>query len=261
MEFFASGMLVIANGSNLYLLPKDKRLRIAESLCSLESGSLWKQVDLGNAVGPPFKAQEGVLRSACCPWEESGNRGKRTEECGSRELESPHTTDHDDEIIKGQNMAVDKKEVKKCGGRNINTTFDAGEELMKKKKKKNEKENLMERQMAEVNKMQERKKALKERKLSLAEEMVKFADIVRGVVNRAADAEGDRIESCLHCGKMDFAMGFCSRCREVRYCDRECYNKDKKHRKTCVGVSPSGFDAALAKCIDQAEAVVIPNLT
>ena len=130
---------------------------------------------------------------------------------------------------------------------------------------KSGKQKLKERRIAEAKKLLE---ARKKEKLSPREEMVKLREaVVRVVEGATANEEEDRIDSCGYCGKMDFDMGFCRWCREVRYCDGECFHKDrKKHAKACKGKDkdgkgrgPSGFDAALAKCIQLTEDVVIPD--
>ena len=254
VDYFASGMLVLTKGFNLYLLPKDKRLRIAESLCSLESGALWKQVDLGHAVGPPFKGQEGVLKSACRPWE-SRNVG---DEEGKEEEESRELADEEDPMdtfgFRENNPMADGAGARAGEGAGIEETEE-----------KSGKQKLKERRIAEAKKLLE---ARKKEKLSPREEMVKLREaVVRVVEGATANEEEDRIDSCGYCGKMDFDMGFCRWCREVRYCDGECFHKDrKKHAKACKGKDkdgkgrgPSGFDAALAKCIQLTEDVVIPD--
>ena len=253
VDYFSSGMLVLAEGCDLYLLPKDKRVRIAESLCSLESGALWKQVDLGHAVGPPFKGQEGVLRSACRPWELRNGDDKGNEEDESRE-----------------EAEEEEEELFEIMGENNQTVYGAGAVEgagIKKKEEKSGKQKLKEGRMAEAKKLLgAREKFRSAKKLSPREEMAKFReDLARLIEGAAANEDDDRLETCRHCGKVDFDMGFCGRCRDVWYCDDECFQKDrKKHAKACKGKDgegpgPSAFDAALAKCIQLTEDVVIPD--
>ena len=253
-DYFASGMLVLTEGSNLYLLPKDKRLRIAESLCSLESGALWKQVDLGHSVGPPFKGQDGVLKSACRPWE-SRNGGEEGNEL--------------DESLDGPESQAGREEEDPTDGNN-QTTDGAGASEgagIEETEEKSEKQKLKERRIAEAKKLLEvRERLNKAKKRSPEEEMAKFREAVNRLIKgMAVNEEDDSLYTCGYCSKIDFDLGFCSRCREVRYCDNECFQKDrKKHYGLCKGRDGKGqgqtaFDQALEKCIQLTEDVVIPN--
>ncbi len=63
-RFFADGMLVLTKAKakvQAYLLPRDMRQRIADALCSMESGALWKQFDFGG-LGPKFDGQPRVAK-------------------------------------------------------------------------------------------------------------------------------------------------------------------------------------------------------
>ena len=243
-DYFASGMLVLTEGCNLYLLPEEKRMRIAESLCSLESGALWKQVDLGHAVGPPFKGQEGVLRSACRPWE-----------CRNGDNEEEEEEDAGQEASKEEGafgFGASSKIVDGAGAVGAEGT-DA----------KSVEEKLKERRIDEARKILEARERFKGvKKLSPEEEMKKLReDALRLFVGTEESEDDDRLETCGHCGKVDFDMGFCGRCREAWYCDDECFRKDRKrHEEACKGKGGKGlWEKALEGSIQMMGDVILPD--
>jgi hypothetical protein len=224
-DYFGEGMLVLTKTAelvHLFLPPEKYRRKIGESLCSLNSSAVWKQLDLGD-VGPRFSGQSGVLESDCRPWETEAEKKRK-----QAVLELANQSKAAKKILK------EKETMQK--------------ELENKKKREADSQEAQKKEAELKKRLTEGKKWKKEEegrkkqaKISPEEDYKNLCKILQGLVARQGEVgtgEED-LHDCKVCPESDFDLPVCKDCHVARYCSEGCFKKDRKKHggKECKEMS------------------------